>query len=136
MSSVQTQTENQPTFWDKVTQDRTLNEAFTLAITDIMGLLNEEKPIEGVDRAHMVQRIHCIVLGKTRQLKEWTFEGPYKEGAKAVLDAIMALWTKASKEWGFGLSCKEKVKGSGVYWLKVWDAENGEGNSTESVISD
>lgn len=136
MASVQTQSENQPTFWDKVSQDRTLNEAFTLALTDIMGLLNERRP-NGVDRANMVQRIHCIVLGKTCQLKNWTFEeGPYKEGAKDVLDAIMALWTKASNEWGFGLSCKEKVKGSGVYWLKVWDAENGEGNSTESEMSD
>ena len=136
MSNVQTQTENQPTFWDKVTQNRTLNEVFTLALTDIMGLLNERRPI-GVDRAHMVQRIHCIVLGKTWQLKEWTFnEGSDKEGAKAVLDAINALWDKASNEWGFGLSCKEKVKGSGIYWLKVWDAENGEDNYSESVMSD
>ena len=136
MSNVQTQTENQSTFWDKVTHDRMLNRAFTLALTDIMGLLNERRPI-GVDRAHMVQRIHCIVLGKTCQLKELTFnEGPNKEGAKAVLEGINAVWDKASNEWGFGLSCKEKVKGSGVYWLKVWDAENGEENFTESIMYD
>jgi hypothetical protein len=136
MSNVQTQTETQLTFWDTLSQEISLNDTFSLALADIMGLLNEDKPI-GVERANMVQHIHRIVLGKTWQLKDWAFtEGPDKESAKAVLDAINALWDKASKEWGFGLSCKEKVKGSGVYWLKVWDAENGEDNSTESVMSD
>ena len=107
-----------------------LYDAFKLVLRDINVVLNGKRPV-GNERANYLHFIHSIVRRKNWQLKEWALSN---EGAKAVLEGINEVWDKATNEYGFGLSCKEKVKGSGVYLLKTWDAENGEENFIESII--